>query len=142
MEHCLTCNINSGITPTPGGPVYSDDLWVADHGIPPVVRGYVVLKPRRHVRDLADLTPDEAAGLGTAARRIQAAMRSALAPERIYMCSFVEAVPHLHFHLLPRYPTMPALGPGLLNRLFGGEWSVSDQDAEDAADAIRAALKE
>ena len=59
MDDCFTCEVNAGQRPTPVGPVYTDDFWVADHGIPPLVRGYVVLKPRRHVRDLADLTPDE-----------------------------------------------------------------------------------
>ena len=57
------------------------------------------------------------------------------------MCSFVESVPHLHFHLLPRYSSMPALGPGLLARLFAGEWQVSDDEATEAAQRIKAALE-
>ena len=141
MDACFTCEVNAGKRPTPGGPIYSDRLWVADHGIPPLVRGYVVLKPRRHVRDLADLTPDEAVGLGSSSQRVTAAIRSALGPERIYVCAFVEAVPHLHFHLLPRYSEMPPLGPGLVDRIFGGEWAVSDHEAEQAAGLIRGRLE-
>lgn len=140
MDGCFTCEVNAGTRPTPGGTIYSDELWVADHGIPPLMRGYLVLKPRRHVRDLADLTADEAVGLGIAAQRVTAAIRSALAPERIYVCAFVEAVPHLHFHLLPRYPEMPPRGPALLDRMFGGEWAVSEVEAEEAAGLIRGML--
>jgi diadenosine tetraphosphate (Ap4A) HIT family hydrolase len=70
-----------------------------------------------------------------------AAIRSALQPERTYMCSFVETVPqHLHFHLLPRYSAMPRLGPVGLGRVFDGEWQVSESEAELAAARIKAAL--
>ncbi len=137
---CFTCEVNSGQRPTPGGMIYRDALWVADHGIPALVRGYVVLKPDRHVRDLADLRPEEALGLGVAAQRVTAAMRAALHPERVYVCSFVEAVPHLHFHLLPRYHDMPPIGPRLVNDLFSERWAVSEREAEQAAVLIRDAL--
>lgn len=137
MAGCFTCDVNAGRIGTPGGRIYSDDLWIADHGVPPLVRGYVVLKPKRHVRDLADLTPEEASAFGHAAKRVTAAMRSALQPERVYVCAFVEAVPHLHFHLLPRYSNMPALGPRLLDRLFGEEWAVDENEAESTAILIR-----
>jgi histidine triad (HIT) family protein len=141
MDACFTCEVNAAVRPTPGGPIFADGTWVADHGIPPILPGYVVLKPRRHVPDLADLTPEEAAGLGTVSRSVMAAIRAALQPERIYVCSFVESVPqHLHFHLLPRYATMPPLGPGLLERIFAGEWAVSEGDAATATNLIRAQL--
>ena len=141
MDGCFTCEVNSGQRPTPGGPIYESGLWVADHGTPPLLAGYVVLKPRRHVGDVADLTPEESAGFGPAVRTVMDAIRSALRPERTYMCSFVETVPqHLHFHLLPRYSTMPKLGPVGLGRVFAGEWQVSESEAEQAAGRIRTAL--
>jgi diadenosine tetraphosphate (Ap4A) HIT family hydrolase len=140
VAECFACDVNAGRVPAPGGPIYRDELWLADHGIDRFVRGYVVLKPLRHVHELADLLPDEAATLGHVMRRIHAAMRSALEPERIYVCSFAETVHHLHFHLLPRYGDMPGLGPDLVSDLFAGRWSCSLGEAEDAADRIRAAL--
>lgn len=140
MDTCFTCEVNAGRTATPGGTIYADDLWIADHGIPALVRGYVVLKPKRHFRDLADLTGEEAAAFGIAAQRVTAAMRSALRPERVYVCAFVEAVPHLHFHLLPRYANMPPLGPKLLDPLFSEKWAVGEREAVEAAALVRAAL--
>jgi hypothetical protein len=35
---------------------------------------------------------------------------------------------------------MPGLGPGLLERLFAGEWSASEAQAKEAAEGIRAHL--
>jgi histidine triad (HIT) family protein len=140
MTGCFTCQVNAGQEVPPGGTVYADDLWIADHGVPALVRGYMVLKPKRHVRTLVDLLPAEATGLGQAAQELTAAMHAALRPERIYVCSFGEAVPHLHFHLLPRYADMPALGPGLLEALFSGEWSVSDREAEEAAMLVQSVI--
>jgi diadenosine tetraphosphate (Ap4A) HIT family hydrolase len=140
VAECFACDVNAGRQPAPGGPIHRDDLWLADHGIDRLVRGYVVLKPLRHVDELADLLPQEASTLGTVMRRVLAAMRDALVPERIYVCSFAETVRHLHFHLLPRYADMPGLGPDLVSDLFGGRWSCTLQEAEDAADRIRTAL--
>jgi diadenosine tetraphosphate (Ap4A) HIT family hydrolase len=104
------------------------------------VVGYLVLKPRRHVHELADLHPDEAMMLGIAAKRLLGAMRTALGTERIYICSFAETVHHLHFHLLPRYREMPALGPDLIADLFSERWQCSIQEAEGASARVRAAL--
>ena len=140
MAACLACDVNAGREPAPGGPIYRDDQWLADHGIDRFVRGYVVLTPLRHVDELADLHPDEAATLGAVMQKIHAAMRAAIKTERIYVCSFAETVHHLHFHLLPRYADMPGLGPGLVSDLFAGRWSCTLGEAEDAAHRIRAAL--
>ncbi len=140
MERCFACEVNTGRINPPGGPIYADDLWVADHGIPPLVRGYVVLKPRRHVDSLADLNPPEAAALGVVAQRLLAAMRTTLGPERIYICSLGESLRHLHFHLVPRYADMPPAGARLLDAVFAQRWLVAEDEAAEAAQHIRAAL--
>jgi len=140
MAECFICEVNEGRQRAPGGFIYEDEYWLADHGVSRLVRGYVVLKPKRHVHELADLLPHEAATLGVAAQRLLAAMRAALGTERIYVCSFAETVHHLHFHLLPRYADMPGLGPDLVPELFSERWACGVEEAEDAATRIRAAL--
>jgi len=141
MTECFTCEVNAGRQRAPGGAIYEDAHWLADHGVSRLVRGYVVLKPKRHVHELADLSPDEAATLGIAAQRLLGAMRTALGTERIYVCSFGETVHHLHFHLLPRYPDMPGLGPDLVPALFSEKWICSVAEAEEAAERVRSALQ-
>ncbi len=140
MTECFACEVNAGRQPAPGGTIYQDSHWLADHGVTRLIRGYVVLKPKRHVHELADLLPSEAGTLGIAAQRLLAAMRTALGTERIYVCSFAETVHHLHFHLLPRYADMPGLGPDLVPALFSERWACSVAEAEDAAQRIRSAL--
>lgn len=140
MAECFTCEVNAGRQRAPGGPIYEDEHWLADHGVTRLIRGYVVLKPKRHVHELADLLPSEAGTLGLAAQRLLAAMRTALGTERIYVCSFAETVHHLHFHLLPRYADMPGLGPDLVPALFSEQWACSVEEAEEAAARVRSAL--
>jgi diadenosine tetraphosphate (Ap4A) HIT family hydrolase len=140
VDRCLACDVNGGLIQPPGGVIHVDDLWQADHELTPLLRGYVILKPRRHVHHLADLTDDEAATLGPVLRRVLGAMRKALDPERIYVASFAETVHHLHFHLIPRYSDMPGLGPDLMPDVFHGRWATSTQAAEDAAALIRGAI--
>lgn len=138
---CFTCDVNSGREPPPGGTIYEDERWIADHGVSRLVRGYLVLKPKRHVHELADLEPGEAASLGPALGTVLGAMRAALQPDRIYVCSFAETVHHLHFHLLPRYADMPALGPNLMSALFSEDrFQCTEAEALSAASAIRSRL--
>jgi histidine triad (HIT) family protein len=140
MVQCFTCDVNEGHIPTAGGVIYEDRSWLAEHGVDRLVRGYVVLKPRRHVHEFADLEPDEAVSLGPAMQTVLRAMRLALKTERIYVCSFAETVQHLHFHLIPRYAHMPRLGPTMIPDLFAAHWGCSQEEAEGAAHEIRAAI--
>jgi len=93
---CLACDVNAGRIEPPGGAILLDELWQADHELTSLVRGYVILKPRRHVHHFADLTDGEAASFGPVLRRLLGAMTTVLAPERIYPASFAETVHHLH----------------------------------------------
>jgi diadenosine tetraphosphate (Ap4A) HIT family hydrolase len=140
MADCFTCDVNAGRIAAPGGTIYQDEHWLADHGVDLLVRGYVVLKPKRHVHEIADLLADEATTLGNALQTVLSAMRAALKTERIYVCSFAETVHHLHLHLLPRYADMPALGPNLMPELFDQRWGCSPEEAVMAADRIRSAI--
>lgn len=137
---CFACEVNAGIRTPPGGTIFEDQHWVADHEVTPLVRGFVILKPRRHVHQLADLDDDAVLALGPAMQTVLRAMRQALTPELIYVCSFAETVHHLHFHLVPRYSSMPGLGPDLVPGLFAGQWACTIAEAEEAADLIRSAL--
>jgi diadenosine tetraphosphate (Ap4A) HIT family hydrolase len=66
---CLACDVDAGRVAAPGGVIYQDAHWIADHGVDCLVQGYDVLKSLRHVHEMADLVPDEAATLVLARRR-------------------------------------------------------------------------
>jgi histidine triad (HIT) family protein len=68
--------------------------------------GYLMVEPRRHVAELGDLDPEEAAAFGRAAARASAALQ-AHGAEHVYAAIVGHAVDHLHLHLIPRYPGTP-----------------------------------
>ncbi|MGH3762218.1 HIT family protein [Actinophytocola sp.] len=95
-------------------PVGADDLVVVTHVSPdspgreggPVYLGHLVVEPRRHAPELADLTDLEAAAVGTWAARASRALRDAGA-EHVYAAVIGHHVNHLHQRLIPRYPGTP-----------------------------------
>jgi diadenosine tetraphosphate (Ap4A) HIT family hydrolase len=56
-----------------------------------------------HVREMSDLPADDAAGLLDAVMAAERALRSVLAPDKINVASLGNVVPHLHWHVIPRY---------------------------------------
>jgi histidine triad (HIT) family protein len=96
----------------PGGPVAEDDLVLISHIAPgrsgaPVYLGHLFVEPRRHAPGLADLTDAEAQAIGLGCARASRALREAAGAEHVYAMVIGDGVPHLHIHLLPRYPGTP-----------------------------------
>jgi diadenosine tetraphosphate (Ap4A) HIT family hydrolase len=137
---CLACDVLAGRIEPPGGTIYEDETWVVDHSISPVaLRGWLIVKPRRHVENFGDLTDAEAARLGPISRSAAAAVQNALGAERVYVCSFGEEWRHVHIHVVPRYPGMEPLSWELLGEMWSGssKWACTDEEAAVAADAVR-----
>jgi diadenosine tetraphosphate (Ap4A) HIT family hydrolase len=110
-QRCLACATIAGEVRPPGGVIYEDSQWVVDHALSPVLLvGWLILKTKRHVEHLADLTPDEASGMGPLITKISEVMQTALGAERVYVCSFGEMITHVHLYLLPRYADMTRNG--------------------------------
>lgn len=132
-----------GRVEAPGGTILDDGYWHVDHAIePPFARGWLIVKPHRHVESLGELSPAEAVALGPLLRRLTRAVERALNAERVYVCTFGEMVRHVHLHVVPRTAEMPPEGPMLLPELFADErpWGCSSDDAAQAAARVRAAL--
>ena len=100
----------------PGGAVGQDELAVVSHVVTPDVLGgqgttaylgHLFVEPRRHVPGLADLADDEARTVGWWCARASRALREVAGAEHVYAAVFGDTVPHLHVHLLPRFPGTP-----------------------------------
>ena len=127
----------------PGGTIVDDGSWHVDHAIePPFARGWLIVKPHRHVESVADLSAGESVALGPLLRRLAGAMEQAFGAERVYVCLFGETVRHVHFHLIPRTPDMPPEGPLLMPEFFADDrrWGCSAEEAAAAAEEVRKAL--
>jgi diadenosine tetraphosphate (Ap4A) HIT family hydrolase len=106
---CTICDEVAGRITAPGGPIHDDGLWLVSHHLGPCTDpGEVIVKLRRHVESLADLTAAEAAALGPILRAAVAAVGRTVQPERVYVASFGERVRHIHFYILPRTASLPA----------------------------------
>jgi diadenosine tetraphosphate (Ap4A) HIT family hydrolase len=106
---CPICDEVAGRVVAPGGPIYDDGLWLVSHHTGAWTDpGEVLVKLRRHVESLAQISAEESAALGPILRAGVAAIERALRPERTYVASFNERVRHVHFYLLPRTRNLPA----------------------------------
>jgi diadenosine tetraphosphate (Ap4A) HIT family hydrolase len=99
----------------PGGPVGEDELVVVSHLSPaapgraggPVYLGHLLVEPRRHAPGLADLTDAEAERAGWWCTTASRALRDVAGAEHVYAAVIGDGMPHLHVHLIPRYPGTP-----------------------------------
>lgn len=103
-------------TLVPGGPVAEDELVMVSHVAPPEVLGregnraylgHLLVEPLRHAPGMADLTDPEAQDVGRWCTRASRALRDVAGAEHVYAAVFGDGVPHLHVHLLPRFPGTP-----------------------------------
>ena len=109
---CIICRKHRGEFLVPGGSVYEDDLVYAGHtqireGKTAVYLGYLMAETKRHAPGLADLTDAEAQALGLLVARLSRALKSSEGAEHVYAFVMGDGVPHLHVHVVARYPGAP-----------------------------------
>lgn len=82
-------------------------VWPDEPGHPGLLR--VIW--RAHVAEMSDLDPADRVLLMEAVWTVESAMRAALNPDKINLASLGNMVPHLHWHVIPRWrddPQFPA----------------------------------
>jgi diadenosine tetraphosphate (Ap4A) HIT family hydrolase len=109
---CFVCRKHRGEIDEPSGAIYDDGLVRAGHALPgpdgsPAYLGYLFVEPKRHAAGLGDLTDEEARALGLLATRLSRALIRAQGAAHVYAFVFGDNVPHLHIHVIPRYPGAP-----------------------------------
>ncbi len=65
--------------------------------------GYCRVIWNAHVAEMTDLSPEQAARLMRAVLAVEDALRAVLGPAKINLASFGNMVPHLHWHVIPRF---------------------------------------
>ena len=73
-------------------------------------RGYCILIFRRHAVELYDLTIEEQRQWVEDIARIGQAIETVCSPGKLNVSMLGNMVPHLHCHLMPRYPADPEWG--------------------------------
>jgi histidine triad (HIT) family protein len=134
-DDCIFCAIVAG--DGPAQIVDSDEHTVAFMDINPATRGHALVIPRRHSRDLLEISDEDLQRTNAAARRLARRMAEALDPRPdgfnvLNSCGQAawQTVFHFHVHVVPRYDDDPLKLP----------WIPSGGDLDEiaaTADQIR-----
>lgn len=65
--------------------------------------GFCRVIVNRHVKEMTDLAPDERAQVMASVWTVESVLRELLSPEKINLASLGNVVPHLHWHVIPRF---------------------------------------
>ena len=117
----------------PGTFVHRDERCVAFLSINPLAHGHTLVVPIAEIDHWVDMPADLSAHLFAVAHRIGRAQKDAFGCDRVGVIVAGYEVPHTHIHLVPTHDMSQ------LN-FANAAASVSREDLDAAADAIRAAL--
>lgn len=78
-----------------------DEQFYAFLDINPVVRGHVLVIPRREVDYIFDMNDDELAAFQLFAKRVATAVKKAFPCKKVAQVVLGLEVPHAHIHLIP-----------------------------------------
>ncbi|MEP0710392.1 HIT family protein [Algoriphagus sp.] len=85
----------------PGHIVAEDENYIAFLDIMPLVKGHVLVVPKREVDYIFDLEPEVLSGLHLFAQQVAKAMDKTITCTRIGVAVIGLEVPHVHIHLVP-----------------------------------------
>lgn len=96
LADCELCQLNIA-------PIWRNELFsviaVDDVAYP----GFVRVIWHEHVREISDLPDAHRLALNDAVHRVELAVRAVMQPLKINVASLGNVVPHVHWHIIPRY---------------------------------------
>ncbi len=100
----MSAEANCPLCREPGGEVLWQDgrnrvVWAAQPDHPGLCR----VIAHAHVKEMSDLDADSRARTMRAVLAVEEALRDVLVPDKINLASFGNVVPHLHWHVIPRF---------------------------------------
>ena len=104
VEGCLACDLAAGREPLPGGLIAETTHWRVENCVGPLGVGTLLVKPKRHVTRVADLTVEESEELGPLLRRSVIVIERLVESHQTYVCLWSHAggePVHIHFVVQP-----------------------------------------
>ena len=148
MQKCLACDLSEGHSPLPGGLIDETQRWRVEHTVGPLSVGTLIVKPKRHVVHVADLTEEEATELGPLIQRTAALVSRLVETEQVYVTlwSHANAVPgHVHWVVQPvtraQMDEFDDYGPTLQVKMFERNEALDPAAVEGFAAAARQNLR-
>jgi diadenosine tetraphosphate (Ap4A) HIT family hydrolase len=141
MSDCLACDLTAGVVPVPGGLIFETEGWRVEHCVGPLGVGTLVVKPKRHVLYLADITENEAREMGPLLRNTATAVRELTKASQVYVCLWSHGPVHIHYVVQPALPETIAefgvYGPRMQAAMFARGGSVDAGAAAAFAERAR-----
>lgn len=106
MHDCIFCKIAKGSIPN--YTVYEDKYVLAFLDIHPCTKGHTVVIPKKHCSNWLKLTIEEWRNISTSLLKAAKIVESVLEPDGMNVGinerpAAGQAVPHMHWHILPRW---------------------------------------
>ncbi|RPI95198.1 MAG: HIT family protein [Chloroflexi bacterium] len=120
-DGCISCATVSGACVPPGGVVFENSNWMVALQAKPLrfpCLPFIILK--RHCENMAGLDVEESSSLGQLMQLTAQALDDVLHPAKVHFGIYAESVKHLHVHVFPRMPDMPA---GNIPNVWIGQWN-------------------
>ena len=93
---------------TPDGtPLWQDAFCRVILADEPDYPGFLRVIVKAHIKEMTDLPIAEQAALMRVVFAMEAALREVMQPDKINIASLGNVVPHLHWHVIPRYENDP-----------------------------------
>lgn len=84
-------------------PVYRDERLAVILVDDPAYPGFCRVIWHAHVKEMSDLAAADRLALNDAVWQVEVALRAVMAPDKVNVASLGNVVPHLHWHVIPRY---------------------------------------
>lgn len=109
---CLVCRKHRGLLRVPGGVIFENEIVYVSHAQlfgeeQDHYLGHLFVEPKRHVPKLSDLSEEEAQMIGLFVSQAARALEHVQDVEHVYAFAIGDHVPHVHIHVLGRYPGAP-----------------------------------
>ena len=134
MSNCLFCKIIAGEIPC--YKVYEDDYALAFLDIHPCSQGHTVVIPKKHITNIEKAELADWQNLSEALKKTADKVQSVVKPDGMNVGLnnnpvAGQAVPHLHWHIIPRYE---GDGGGSMHSIVR---NAGDLKVEDVAELFR-----
>ena len=143
---CFACAATADPRLVPGGLIHETPEWWVDHCVGPLGVGTLIVRPKRHVTRVGELTDAEVAELGPLLRAAARVVDELVKPEQVYVWLFSHAgaVP-VHIHYVVQPATREAMdeldeyGPHLTVAMFDRNVVPDPEQMAEFAERARAA---
>ena len=102
---CIFCKINNGEIPS--YKLYEDDNVLAFLDITQGTKGHTLIIPKTHVKNVYELTEEQASNIFKVVPKLSNALKKAFNPIGLNIVNNnakpLQSVFHFHIHLIPRY---------------------------------------